>query len=182
MKKLTLLVLFLCACDRASKQAAPVAAAATFASPTASEQFDLQSKCSGMGEKTMDDNVIGNALREEQVSHYNPKDNHCYVKLEVSTADLSTPREKFTRDSFLYDGQTKELLAYLYDNGGKKSAEVFDTSLSKVMDERKQSAFDYDKVSDLIDSLVAAAPDSSRRFDLFRMTSSFCRFWALLGC
>jgi hypothetical protein len=108
-----------------------------------------------MGEKLMEGNTIGNALTQDQVSHYNPKDNRCYVKLTVSTADLRTPRDKYRTDDYLYDGQTHEMLANVTHNGDSKTAMVFDSSLQKLMRDNKQSNTDFEAISDLVDSFVA---------------------------
>jgi len=107
-----------------------------------------------MGNKIMEDNIIGNALTQEQVSHYNPKDNRCYVKLTVSTADLTTPRDKYRQDDYLEDGQTNEMLASVTHDGDSKSGIVFDSSLQKLMHDKNQSSTDFDAVSDLMDSFV----------------------------
>ena len=101
--------------------------------PTATEVFDLRSKCQELGEKIMSENLVGNALTQNQTSRYSPETNHCYVKLEVSTADLTTPQEKFTRDEFLYDGQTKEMLASAYWDGNRKSGMLYSDSLKKFV-------------------------------------------------
>jgi hypothetical protein len=157
MKRLlaTALLLCLCSCDRLTKQKLPEDAASPFRVPTASELFDLQSKCSAMGEKLMQDNLIGSDETQSQVSHYNPKDNRCYVKLSVSTANLSAPREKYVEDDYLIDGQSKEQLAYLLVKGEKKTGMALDSSLQTLMQDKKQSFTDADAVSDLMDSFVA---------------------------
>ena len=147
----TVLLLSLCSCNMTPK---PKPEAASFRTPSATELFDLQSKCTAMGKKIMEDNIIGNALTQEQVSHYNPKDNRCYVKLTVSTADLTTPRDKYRQDDYLEDGQTNEMLASVTHNGDSKSAMVFDSSLQKLMHDKNQSSTDFDAVSDLMDSFV----------------------------
>jgi hypothetical protein len=67
----------------------------------------------------MDDNVIGRALTQSQVSHYGPKSNRCYVQLDVMTADLIAPPEKSYRSTFPYDGQTGEILATVRNEQGK---------------------------------------------------------------
>ncbi len=121
--------------------------------PTATEVFDLRSKCTALGEKIMSENIIGNALTQDQISRYNPETNHCYVKLEVSTADLSTPQDRFIRDDFLYDGQTKELLATAYWDGNRKSAEVFSESLQRFVHDSALPS--YDETVSLMDRFVA---------------------------
>jgi hypothetical protein len=57
----------------------------------------------------MEDNAIGSALTQSQVSNYDEKANRCYVELTVQSADLAAKRPVMER--FLFDGQTKELLA-----------------------------------------------------------------------
>jgi hypothetical protein len=159
MKRLTViaLTLFVCSCDKAPQQKQPetVPTPSPFRAPTATELFELQSKCTVLGEKIMRENVIGSALTQQQTSHYNPKDNRCYVKLDVSTADLTTPSEKYIEDEYLYDGQSNEMLAALTYQGEKKSGIVYDSSLEKLMQEKKQSTENFDAVRDLIDSFVA---------------------------
>ncbi len=81
----------------------------------------------------MEDNFIGSALAQEQLSHYSPESNHCYVKLDVHTADLSAPREKYQQTSYLFDGQTHEMLATASLKGSEKTAHVFAESLMKFV-------------------------------------------------
>jgi hypothetical protein len=144
-----------CSCDRLSKPTQPVEPPPLFRTPSATELFDLQSKCTAMGEKVMEGNVIGNALTQEQVSHYNPKDNRCYVKLDVHTANLTTPREDYMDSDYLYDGQSREMLAYISTRGDKRVGRIWDSGLLKLMQEKKQSDTDVDAISDLIDSFAA---------------------------
>ncbi|MGA3371192.1 MAG: hypothetical protein ABSC48_05470 [Terracidiphilus sp.] len=120
---------------------------------TATEVFDLRSKCAALGEKIMSENIIGSALTHDQVSRYNPETNHCYVKLEVSTADLSTPREKFITHEYLYDGQTKELLATAIREGNRESAEIFSESLKRFVHDPILPS--YDETVSLMDKFVA---------------------------
>lgn len=141
-----ILLLSLCSC-KASKQKQSEADAQP-------ELLNLQSKCTAMGKKVMQGNLIGNALTQEQVSRYNPKDNRCYVKLTVHTADLTTPREKYEKSDYLVDGQTGVMLAYATQEGQKNTGMVLDTSLEKLMQEKKQSIYDYDATDDLINSFV----------------------------
>lgn len=156
MKRLivtTALLLSLCSCNTTPKPKPDEAS--TFRAPSATELFDLQSKCSLLGAKILEGNFIGKALTQEQVSHYNPKDNRCYVKLTVSSADLMTPPDKYTDDNFLYDGQSKEMLAYATGTGQKKASMVFDVSMKKILQEKKESDSDFYAVNELIDSFVA---------------------------
>lgn len=92
--------------------------------PTATEAFNLRSKCAALGEQILESNVIGSALTQSQVSHYEPRTNRCYVELTIQTADMTKPMNYLNR--VLYDGQTKEMLAFSRIEKGTKSGNVFD--------------------------------------------------------
>ena len=51
----------------------PVVDEPAFRKPSATEIFNLRSQCAELGEKIMDGNIIGVALGQEQVSHYDPQ-------------------------------------------------------------------------------------------------------------
>jgi hypothetical protein len=91
--------------------------------PTAKELFELRSKCVALGEKILKNNVVGSALTQSQVSHYDTKTGRCYVELTVQNADLSKPMTIYSR--YLIDGQTEEQLAFTKIKDGKKSGMVF---------------------------------------------------------
>jgi hypothetical protein len=91
-----------------TKPSAPHLAERTNQLPTATEVFDLRSRCVALGEKIMENNAIGSALTQWQNSHYNPVINRCHVELIVQSANKSIPYQSQT---MLYDGQTGELLA-----------------------------------------------------------------------
>jgi hypothetical protein len=110
---------------RVSDVAAKLEARAKTSAATATEVFNLRSRCAELGQKIMESNIIGPALTQTQVSHYDPRSNRCYSLLDVSTADLSTPEEKEFRSSYLYDAQTEEMLAFTKIHGGKKLAHIF---------------------------------------------------------
>lgn len=152
----TTLLLLLCSCgpptQRQPQAQQQTEEPAPFRAPSASELFDLQSKCTAMGEKLMKDNFIGDTLTQDQVSHYNPKDNRCYVKLTVSPADST--RQDIGWNYYLYDGQSKETLAYAIYKGETKTGMVNDSSLLKIMQKKKQSETDAAAISELIDSFV----------------------------
>jgi hypothetical protein len=102
----------------------PVAAQQrSFQLPTATEIFNLRSKCAALGEKILEETVVGTALYQSQVSHYEPQTNRCYVELTVQTAD---PSKLIYLHRVLYDGQTKEMLASAKIEKGTKSGIVFD--------------------------------------------------------
>jgi hypothetical protein len=94
--------------------------------------FHLRSECARLGKKIQDGNIVGVALTQDQVSHYDPQTNRCYVQLTVQTADLSKPATYFS--TYLYDGQTSEMLAYARIEHDKKTGIVFDGSLPDGQD------------------------------------------------
>jgi hypothetical protein len=151
--------LFLCSCTKpaqVAKTAEPSGTIPTadqsFRPPSAAEAFELQSKCQRLGDIILQDDIIGSALTHEQTSRYNPHDNRCYVRLSVSTADLTTPREKYEQDEFLYDGQTKEMLASVIHNGDSRWAQVLDSSIGDAI---KGFPPKPDDVSALIEKYVS---------------------------
>src|SRR5471032_183950 len=77
--------------------------------PTATEIFNLRSLCTSLGEKLLQENVLEPDFAHQQTSHYQPRTNRCYVEINVHSANNISPDYQLTR--YLYDGQTKELLA-----------------------------------------------------------------------
>ena len=110
--------------------------------PTATEV------CAELGEKIMEENDIGMAL--SQVSRYDPRTNRCYVELIVVAADVTKSKGVFHR--YLYDGQTKELLASASrDNDRPMGGQVFDR-------EHRPASFTnngYDDTNEYIDQMMA---------------------------
>ena len=127
---------------------------AHYRGPTAREVFDLRSKCATLGEKILADNMIGPALTQEQVTHYNPQTNRCYVKLEVSSADPTTPRDKFIWSRNLFDGQTGQMLVRASAKGNGKSAYIFE-GLEGARPDLIGGLFNYDDAVTLIDKYMA---------------------------
>jgi hypothetical protein len=109
--------------------------------PSAAESFTLRSKCAELGEKILAGNIIGGALTQSQVSHYNPATNRCYVELDVHMADLDKFDEYNTRNVF--DGQTGEMLARIENKKGKQTAFL------------KDGPYTYDIALQKIESLMA---------------------------
>jgi hypothetical protein len=101
----------------------------------------------------MEDNLIGSALAQEALSHYSPESNHCYVKLDVHTANLSTPREQYLQNSYLFDGQTHEMLASASMKGEQKWANIFSASLTKLAHDPAIPT--YAEVDSMIDKFMA---------------------------
>jgi len=111
---LVTLVLVLAACthDKSTpSQPAPAAQVKTpsFVPPTAEQAYRLQDDCSRRGEAILKSNFVSSALTHDQVSRYNATTNRCYVRLEVHAMDL-TELDKHDYSTYLYDGQTGELL------------------------------------------------------------------------
>jgi hypothetical protein len=91
--------------------------------PTASEVFNLRSECAKLGDKLHEANIIGPALRDDALSRYDPNTNRCYVEITVHTADLDAPNPYHA--TYLYDGQTRELLAAATIKNDQKSGIVY---------------------------------------------------------
>jgi hypothetical protein len=83
----------------------------SFIPPTAEEAYRLQDDCSRRGEAILREKAnVGIALTHEQLSHYNPATNRCYVRVEVHAKFLDE-LGKYDYSTYLYDGQTQEMLA-----------------------------------------------------------------------
>jgi hypothetical protein len=101
--------------------------------PTASEVFKLRSECVALGDSLLEANVIGPALAHEALSHYDPNTNRCYIEITVHTADLSAKNPYY--GTYLYDGQTREMLASFTTKNGEKSGLVFGVLPDKPTDD-----------------------------------------------
>ena len=115
------LVLF-SGCQKSSPTA-PSADAPSFRSPTATEVFDLRSKCAELGEKIMKNTAVADKLQKNELSHYEPKTNRCYVRLTVWNANLGKGDEYFHQ--YLFDGQTGQMLAAIHRENGVKSGDIY---------------------------------------------------------
>jgi hypothetical protein len=133
---------FLLGCQKASEPK-PVVDEPAFRKPSPTEVFNLRSKCVELGEKILNGNVIGSALAQEQVSHYDPKTNRCYISLTVHMADLTKYEDYYSRS--LYDGQTGEMLGFAGSKKGVKSGDFFDGS----------SAPDFEAATKRMEALMA---------------------------
>lgn len=118
---LSVLLLF-SGCQKPSAPTPPVDAPA-FRSPTATEIFDLRSKCAELGEKIMKNTVTAAELKKEQLSHYQPKTNRCYVRLTIWNANLGKENEYFQQ--YLFDGQTGQVLAAIRRENGVRSGDIY---------------------------------------------------------
>ena len=123
MKLLVLSVLlFFSGCQKSSSPV-PSADAPSFRSPTATEVFNLRSQCAELGEKIMKNTVAGDDLKKDQLSHYEPKTNRCYVRLTVWNANLGKRDEYYQQ--YLFDGQTGQVLAAIRRENGVKSGDIY---------------------------------------------------------
>jgi hypothetical protein len=90
---------------------------------SAAEIFALRSQCAQLGDSLLAEGVHGPDVRAEQKSKYSPGNNRCYVELDFSPADAGAPDYQSTR--YLYDGQTKQVLAWVRmerdGNGAEKT-------------------------------------------------------------
>src|SRR5712692_1543143 len=111
-------------CSNQATKPSPTRNARVTAPPTATEVFNLRSKCAELGEKIMERNIIGSALTQSQVSHYDAETNRCYVELDVNTGDLTKFDDYYSRT--LFDGQTGEMLAHIENKKGQRTAFVKD--------------------------------------------------------
>jgi hypothetical protein len=75
-----------------------------FQSPTATELFDLRSRCAALGDKLLEEISELPDRTKSLKSHYDPRTDHCYGELRVQIRNWY-----YTRT--LYDLQTKEILA-----------------------------------------------------------------------
>ena len=130
MKLFTLsVILFLSGCHDRSATApcvpAPTApaGASSFRPPTATEVFNLRSNCADLGEKILEKTVAGDALKKEELSHYEPKTNRCYVQLTVQNLNPANGDENFQQS--LTDGQTGQVLAEIRRQKGTKSGRIY---------------------------------------------------------
>ena len=92
--------------------------------PTTTEDVQLRSACAARGEQILEGNFIRSAVYQEQFSRYSPGTNRCYVEMRVQTGDPDENSDRFAQ--YLYDGQTREMLAFAQIQNGKKSGKVFD--------------------------------------------------------
>jgi hypothetical protein len=90
-----------------------------FRPPSATEVFNLRSRCAELGENILDQQPFKSRTFPSQVSRYDPRTNRCYVELTVLTDDINTLHR------YLYDGQTKEMLAHAARVKGNMEGQIF---------------------------------------------------------
>ena len=113
---------FLCGVSLCAAMAATAAERAC-KPPPAAEQVRLRAACAAAGEQILASNYLRSAVYQEQFSRYSAQTGRCYVEMRVETM----PDDGSDRvGRYLYDGMTKELLAYAVTKKGKKSGRVYD--------------------------------------------------------
>jgi hypothetical protein len=88
------------------------------------EDVQLRAACAARAEQILEGNFIRSAVYQEQFSRYSASTNRCFVEMRVQTGDLNENSDRFAQ--YLYDGQTREMLAFAQIQNGKKSGKVFD--------------------------------------------------------
>ena len=128
VRKSPLIATIIALCVNWPCRADPEATDCPTSPPTATGVFHLRSECAALGNQILRTNVVGLALTQSAVSHYKAVTNRCYVLLTVQAAKLA--HRPYRIDSYLYDGQTGEMLAALH--GGfaddNKGGIVYDRS------------------------------------------------------
>ena len=112
--------------------------------PTATEVFNLRSTCADLGEQILEASGGEIALGISQVSHYEPRTNRCYVEIIIQPAYITPGGQYFVRS--LYDGQTREMLAYAKQEKGKWEGMVFD---------RQHQSTGWDEANAYINKMMA---------------------------
>jgi hypothetical protein len=114
---------FLCSIFLCATPAAMAAERASEPPPAAAKEARLHAACAAAGEQILASNYVRSAVYQEQFPRYDAQTNRCYVEMRVETM----PKDGSDRiGRYLYDGVTKELLAYADIKRGKKSGRVFD--------------------------------------------------------
>ena len=93
---------------------------------TATEVFDLRTKCTQLGDKLLGLYPVNAPLTHEQTSRYDSIANRCYVEIFVHKMDLSEPRWNDDWAQTVFDGQSRETLAWIAQNKGKINAWIKD--------------------------------------------------------
>ena len=80
--------------------------------------------CAASAQQILEGNFVRSALYQDQFWRYSPSTNRCYVEIRVQTGGLGEASHRFGQ--YLYDGETRELLAFAQIQNGEKSGKVFD--------------------------------------------------------
>jgi len=147
--KIMILILSLVAVVGCSRQQA-TAATQTQKLPTATEVFNLRSKCAELGKRLDESMGHVSAVAQDMVSNYNVKNNRCYVKLTnhpTNYAEITT--KSWFNNVYLFDGQTREALATTSTTGNE-----FDGSTKKSGMAYGKNIRTYDAAEAYIDRLM----------------------------
>jgi hypothetical protein len=117
LQRVSLCGIFLCAA------LAAMSAERVSKPPPAAEEARLRAACAAAGEQILASNYLRFAVYQEQFWRYSAQTSRCYVEMRVETM-LEDGSDRVGR--YLYDGVTKELLAYADIKQGKKSGRVYD--------------------------------------------------------
>jgi hypothetical protein len=152
MKQQSLVVMLsafgLAGCSKPAVSAAPP----SFQPPTATEVFNLRSKCQQLGEALDESTPYGANWRRDLTTNYNPRTNRCYVEM----TDSNDTTKEYLQN--LYDGQTKDLLAYTKTHGdaccrtGSVGMIFMDNNVDTLSDCKTGGDCGYDKVNEFIDA------------------------------
>lgn len=127
---LTPLLMLSLGCERPAPK--PVADESPYQKPTATEVFNLRSRCAELGDQIWKDHMMKSSLDQTHLVHYEPKTNRCYVELRIYLAHDGLGSADL-KGRTLYDGQTREVLAFVHSRMDKQEAwswdgiDVFDT-------------------------------------------------------
>jgi len=88
--------------------------------PATTEDVQLRSACAARGEQILEGNFIRSGRLSGQFSRYSPSTNRCYVEMRVQTGDPDENSDRFAQ--YLYDGQTREMLAFAQFKTAKNPA------------------------------------------------------------
>jgi hypothetical protein len=120
--------------------------------PSATDVFNLRTKCAKLGQELDDEMIHGSAISRDTLSNYSIKENRCYVTLN----DLDGGPSRWHSLRGLYDGQTEELLASAEETNHNKSTEhgiIFtDSTIDTLSDCHEGGDCGYAKADAYIDS------------------------------
>ncbi len=107
--------------------------------PTTTEVFHLRSECAVLGRKILDSHQTAPSTAQYEISHYEPRTNRCYVRLDRVSLENTT--SDYSR--LLFDGQTGESLAFVEAKNTNKIGRV------------TQGEVGWDKANEYIDAMMA---------------------------
>jgi len=120
--------------------------------PTATEVFNLRSRCKEIADKKSENFFLGTPetiIIASWTSKYDIKNNRCYVGLFLKRSIPQMSLETEARQ--VYDGQTDDLLAFTQIKNGKKMGMVSDPDHRKTTDEN----LGWDDATRYMDKLMA---------------------------